>query len=104
MGTIGRDPSVSKTNACAQDLFIEGLFTLQKIVNGMVFFKLKVNACNSIHPTTTYDFWRNHLKLPYFTYTANFFWKEDCKSNNMLNIFSLGMYVKNTNSTLDMFV
>jgi hypothetical protein len=34
---------------CTHDLFIEGLFTLQKNLQGVVFFKIKVNDCILTH-------------------------------------------------------
>ena len=41
---------------CVRDLFIGGLFTLQKKLQGMVFFKIKVNACILINPIINYNF------------------------------------------------
>ena len=53
----------------------------------MVFFEIKVNACILINPIINYNFWGNHFKIPYFTYTAKDDWKEDCNSNNALPFF-----------------
>jgi hypothetical protein len=48
-----------------------------------------MQACIEMHPISNYDFWGNHLKIPYFIYIAKENWKEDCNhANNALN-FSL---------------
>ena len=49
-------PSLINAYMCAHDLFIGGLFALQKRLQGMVFFKIKVNACILIHPIIQYTF------------------------------------------------
>ena len=46
----------------------------------MLYFKIKVDACMSIHPIRDYIFWANYSKIPYFTYNA----KEDCNSIDAL--------------------
>ena len=47
---------------------LEGLFTLQKRLKGMVFFNINGNACILIHPISTNNFLGNHVKIPYFPY------------------------------------
>ena len=63
-----------------------GLFTLQKILNSIVFFKIKVNSFILIHPIIFYfgELFRSTLFHLY--YKEN--WKEDCNLNNTLK-FSL---------------
>ena len=63
-------PSDINAYMCAQDLFIGGQFTLQKRVQGMTLFKIKVNACILTHPIIKYISSGEHLKIPYFTYIA----------------------------------
>ena len=53
----------------------------------MVILKIKVSDRILIHPMNAYYcFGGNHLELPHFTYTAKENWKEDCNSNNALNL------------------
>ena len=66
-------PSYIDAYTCAQDLLIGGLFILQKRLKGMVFLKIKVNACILIQPISTYNFLANIVKVPYFSYTTFFF-------------------------------
>ena len=47
---------------CTRDLFIGGLFTLQKRLYGMIFFKIKVNNCILIHPINNYKFFWESFK------------------------------------------
>ena len=46
----------------------QGLFTLQRRLKGMVFFKIKVNACILIHPISTYFFQGIILKTLFSLY------------------------------------
>ena len=51
LGNEGRDPH----HIQGRHIFIGGLFTLPKILYGMVFFNIKVNACILIHPIRNYN-------------------------------------------------
>ena len=59
---------------CAHDLFIRGvgLFTLQKGLQGMEFFRIKVNACILIHLISNYNFLGELFKNTLFDFNYIF--------------------------------
>ena len=59
-------PSLIDAYMCIQELFIGGLFTLQKRLQGVVIFKIKVNVCIFIHPISHYEFLVDSFKNTLF--------------------------------------
>ena len=53
---------------CAHNLLIGRLFTLLKRLLSMVFYKIKENACFSIHLSIFENLGGDHFIIPYFIY------------------------------------